>query len=229
MKINQLQILSPEIFKKYSTSDRGRIAIIGNAGVDAYDNKWVHESDCVIRFNNFATRQDITHLQRRKRCDILFTHLDLHSQGVEPTDVVIGIPFPFKPDNIIKNLDKWYPDSNIHMVNPYWNYMMCQELGIESEGWKHPLPSLGTTCLWHLKRMGININFDIYVCGFNWYFDHSTNKMQNYPLNHQPRPKHFNHDYWIESSWIVNNLLPHEGWHFSPSCLAVLNKVKEAM
>lgn len=204
---------------------------MGNAGVTSYDNKWVENADIVIRFNNYATRQGIAHLGNRSRCDVLFTTFDLHSQAVKspPQHVVIGIPYPFHVDHIIEKFDQWYPQATPWMVNPYWNRLMCQELGIQSEGWKHPFPSIGFTALWHMHRLGINNNSDIYICGFNWYYDHDTKLMQGYKLNKQPRPTHFNHDYWIESSWIVKNLLPSSGYSFSPTCIAVLDKVKEAL
>jgi hypothetical protein len=139
------------------------------------------------------------------------------------------VPYPFKIENIIEKFDLWYPNSRPWMVNPYWNYLMCRELNINSEGWKHPFPSIGFTALWHMHRMGINLHSEIYICGFNWYYDAAKNLMQGIRLNKQPRPTHFNHDYWLESTWTVNNLLGAPGYSFSPTCLNVLQKVKEAM
>lgn len=224
MKIDHLNLLSLKALRRSS-----RIAIIGNAGVTLADDRMVAQCDHVIRFNNFATRQGISNLSNPHRCDTLFTTFDLHSVGAKPMNVVIGVPYPFHVERIIQQFDKWYPSSVPYTLNPYWQFQMCQELQVNSEGWKHPFPSVGFTALWHLSKLGININSSVFVCGFNWYYDESSGLMQGYKLNRQPRPTHFNHDYWKESSWIVKNLLGKSGWTFSESCMRVLNKVKEAL
>jgi hypothetical protein len=153
----------------------------------------------------------------------------LHPGPRQPKNVVIGIPYPFHIDRIIRLADVWFPSSSLWMVNPYMNYQLCKEININSDGYKHPLPSLGLTALWHLNRLKVNLKSKIYICGFNWYYDHEKELMQGYKLNHQPRPTHFNHDYWKESTWIVNHLVGKYNWNFSKSCMSILNKVKEAM
>lgn len=221
MKINSLQILNPQAF-----AGAKRIAIVGNAGVNYIEAEQIEQCDHVIRFNNFATRAGIEHMDNKHLCHTLVTHFDLHSIHVSPKNVVIGIPFPFNAERIVRQLDIWYPKSTPYMVNPYMNMQMCEELKINSGGYHHPLPSLGFTTLWHLSKMNINSSF--FVAGFNWYYDEDTNQMQGYRLNHQPRPTHFNHDYWIESSWISKHLFGLPKWKFSKRCERILHKVKDS-
>ncbi len=237
MKLDSLRILTLEPFLKAKN-----IAIVGNGGITAYDAKRIKDADHVIRFNNFASRQGILHPEEKTRCDTLFSTFDLHSTGVRPKNVVIGIPFPFKAAEIQSKPDRWYPMANLWMVNPYWNHQMtadfqfecsswdkATDLNIDPRGWRHPFPSLGFTALHHLVRLGININSEVYVCGFNWYYDSETKKMQGFELNHKPRPKHFNHDYWKEAVKICEEIVGRKNITFSPECHKILDKVHDAM
>ncbi|HEX4128589.1 MAG TPA: hypothetical protein VHZ24_01015, partial [Pirellulales bacterium] len=106
----------------------------------------------VVRFNNWATRSECrehTLPHGTLRCDVLVTHLDLHSATMGKRDVgrprlvVIGIPAPFQIDTIPAKLDRWHADAAVAMVNPYWNRQPCQALSLDSLGHAHPLPTLG--------------------------------------------------------------------------------------
>lgn len=222
MKIDQLKILNSQVF------NRNRIAIVGNGGVNAADNREL-KGRYIIRFNNYATRQGVEHPRERYTCDCLFTTLDLHSVGSKPDHVVIGIPFPFKAEEIIEKVGKWYSNSHLHTVNPYWNLLMCRELGIPSDGFKHPFPSIGFTALWHLHRMGLLASHatDIYICGFNWYFDWRTKLCQGKEFGLTEYPSHWNHNYPNEVKWIVENLLGKININFSFDCRKILEFAKK--
>ncbi len=162
------------------------------------DEREILKATHVVRFNNYATRAGIVKTQDPLRCDILFTTYDLHSQKATPSHVVIGIPFPFKAKSIIYKMDKWYPDSNHWMVNPYMNMVMCEEFGIESEGYAHPIPSIGCTALWHLSKL----KCDIYVGGFNWY--HLKDDIfQGRSLTDKAKRNYLNHDYHQEIRYMA--------------------------
>lgn len=200
------------------------IAIVGNAGIEQQDNALINEADLVIRFNNYATRADIQYTKDRMRCDMLFTTFDLHSDGANPSSVVIGIPYPFKQVDVKRKIQKWYPNSLAYMVNPYLNADLCAEIGLNSDGYKHPLPSIGLTCLWHLKRLidnTVNYNPSIFIAGFKWYADPEKLEIQNRKVN-APKPGHFNHYYKDEMQWVIRNLIHQDKYLFSPSCMKIL-------
>lgn len=215
MKMESLQILNRSLFEK-----KRSICVVGNGGVSPEDEEHIRNSDCVIRFNNYATRQNITLTEDKNKCDVLFTTFDLHSMGVRPKAVVIGIPFPFHAERISNKLEAWYPYSDPYMVNPYLNMEMCKMLNIPSEGYKHPFPSIGFTCLWHIWRM--RITNPIYICGFNWYFDWSTMLCQGKPLGITEFPKNWNHNYHNELRWMTEHLMPKQFITFSDSCKKIL-------
>lgn len=201
-KISHLQILDHSIF------DRKLISIVGNGGISEEDNKIIYQSDCVIRFNNFATRENITKTKDPNTCDILFQTFDLHSVKANPKHVVIGIPFPFHSERIRRLSEKWYQNAQWWMVNPYWNEEMCEELKCNSKGmgYQHPFPSIGFTCLWHLNKMGVFNDVRTHICGFNFYFDWSTKLCQGYEFGLDRYPSHLNHVYPKEVEWIIKNL-----------------------
>lgn len=222
--MNNLQILNSSILCPYqkipAIPKRLKIAVIGNAGISYNDQGRIQESDVVIRFNNYATRQHIEKTSDPFRCDVLFSTFDLHSVGSKPKDVVIGIPFPFKAQEIASKPDRWYPKSRHWMVNPYESMKMCEELECNSLGYQHPFPSIGFTALWHMR----NWAHDFYICGFNWYFDWSTKKMQGHDLKNKKYPKHWNHNYPKESEWMATKL--GNNFIFSDDCQKILNYVK---
>lgn len=225
--MNNLQLFNTNILRPYSRGPRESInvAVVGNSGVSPEDNDFIDGADCVVRFNNYATRDKITHTDDRKKCDILFSTFDLHSAGTAPKDVVIGIPFPFKAKEIALKPARWYPKSRHWMVNPYDNMQMCMELNIDSMGYHHPIPSIGFTALWHMR----NWKVDFYIAGFSWYYDPTTHKFQNWDLKNKEYPKTWNHNYPREIEWIIKNLMPKNNVMFSPSCTKVLNIAKHLL
>lgn len=213
-----LKLLHPEIL-----CHQTKVAIIGNAGTTPQDEKEISKADIVVRFNNYATRGGITHPADRLRCDILFTTTDLHSSGANPKEVVIGIPSPFKQEQVIRNLDMWYPRARYWMVNPYLNYELCKELELNSNGAQHPLPSVGFTALWHMQDW----NACFYIGGFNWYVDLIKDTVQNKPIDLKILPSNFNHFYIKELNWIIRNLKRKKNILFSDSCMKILDHVEK--
>lgn len=216
--MNRLEMLSERILDPYSTEKRRLVAVIGNGGVSPSDQSVIDVADCVVRFNNYATREKIEKTQDPYKCDILFSTLDLHSQGCKPKDVVIGIPYPFKAKEISQKMPRWYGKSNHWMVNPYLNMQCCMDLGFDSVGYAHPLPSIGFTALWHMH----NWTAQFYIAGFNWYFD-GHSKFQNWDLKNKDYPKCWGHNYPKEIEWILTNLFKKNNIMFSPECLRILD------
>jgi len=213
--MKNLKVLNKSLLNPYN----GRIAIVGNAGVNDEEDNIIKSSSCVIRFNNYGTRESVSKTSNKLLCDILFSTFDLHSEGAKPKDVVIGIPFPFKHESISNKAPRWYPNSTIWTVNPYLNADMCKELKIKSNGSHHPLPSIGFTALWHMKDW----NKDFYVCGFEWYFD-GVSKFQNWDLKNTNYPTIWNHSYPLEIKWILENLYKKKNnFIFSSRCKNILN------
>lgn len=226
--MKNLKILDESIIKPYQNQHRMRpvVAIVGNAGVSPLDNELIQDSDCVIRFNNYATRAGIQHTEVVNQCDILFTTFDLHSHTAKPKDVVIGIPFPFKPKEIIIKAERWYQKSQLWMVNPYTNLQMLLDLKVkDSLGFKHPFPSIGTTALWHLKDW----DADFYVMGFGWYYDPNTRRFQNWDLRNKNYPTTWNHNYPVEVEWALRTLMPKDNFIFSVDCTNILNEAKRQL
>lgn len=218
-RINALQLFNVRALLGAKT-----IAVVGNAGINYEDNQYINQADVVVRFNNYATRKDIQYTNDRFRCDVLFSTFDLHSAESDPRVVVIGIPYPFNLQHIPRKLNKWYPKSVPYMVNPYLNAQICAELGLESDGYKHPLPSIGFTALWNIHNVlktVINYNPVIYVAGFRWYSDPSKLTIQDRHV-HLPKASHFNHHYREEMQWIIRHLLHDTHYFFSKECRSIL-------
>lgn len=199
--------------------------MIGNAGVSAIDEYYIEKADCVVRFNNYATRAGITHTSDKERCDILFSTFDLHSSTARPKDVVIGIPYPFKAREIYPKPKRWYPASRYWMVNPYENMRMCNDMHIDSLGHTHPLPSLGFTALWHMHTW----ETDFYVTGFEWYYNRETKLFQNWNLKNKKYPTTWNHNYPKELEWTLENLCPRKNFVFSERCRELLQIARKQL
>jgi len=221
--MKNLRLLNSEILANYPK--HSSFAIIGNAGITPSEQKIIDGCDGVIRFNNYATREGIDKPRDPYRCDILFSTFDLHSAGSTPSDVVIGIPFPFKAEEICSKPSKWYPGARHWMVDPYKNMKMCKEMQIDSLGASHPLPSIGFTALYHLHNWPIHF----YVCGFNWYFNKETGRLQGKEISDMNFPKNWNHCYMKECLWIIKNLMSKNNIIFSPDCLWILNYIKKKL
>lgn len=210
--MKNLQLLSSKLLLPYLELGRTPlIAVVGNAGVSKEDSKRIDKADIVVRFNNYATRTNITHTTDKFKCDVLFSTFDLHSQGSQPKDVVIGIPFPFKAKEISAKPNRWYPNARPWMVNPYENMRMCEELNIDSLGASHPLPSVGFTALWHMKDWHANF----FICGYEWYYSDDTGLFQGWGLKNKDYPKSWNHNYPKEVDWVYKNMYEKININFS--------------
>jgi len=223
--IQRLNILSARTFKQAST-----IAIVGNGGLNDEDNELINASECVVRFNNYASREGIKYTKDRYRCNVLFTTFDLHSEGAEPDSVVIGIPFPFSCEHIERKMTKWYWKSQPYCLNPYVNLHLMKDLGLQDmgHGGGHPCPSIGFTAVWHLYhliRHMKNWNPVVYIAGFNWYSNKEKLEIQGRHI-HQPRAWHYNHHYREEMKWMIDHLLNHPSFCFSEECLSILQAFK---
>lgn len=217
--LDRLSILNTRAFRQATT-----IAVVGNGGISEEDNEIIEASDCVVRFNNYATRKDIEYTKDKFRCDVLFSTFDLHSNGADPGSVVIGIPFPFHQKEVARKIQKWYPRSAPYCLNPYINAELCGEIGLDSEGHKHPIPSIGFTAVWHIHRLMAfmrNWNPNIHVAGFNWYSDKDKLTIQNRRIT-LPKAGHFNHHYREEMAWMINNIMLNDQWSFSGECFDIL-------
>jgi len=226
-----LQILNKNIWSKYVKDGELSIAVIGNAGVSEQDNNSIQKCNCHVRFNNYATRADIQDKLTADplRCDVLFSTFDLHSKGAAPKDAIITIPFPFKQKRIARLAQKWYPRSQKWMVNPYLLAEYCEELGLDSEGWRHPCPSVGMTCLMNLRDHldQLKIKSRVFVAGFEWYYNKKKNSFQNWDLRRTDHPKTWNHNYPKEVEWVYDNLVNHAGFTFSGRAARILNYAKK--
>ena len=218
--MNNLQILDSSILLKYT--NQSSIALVGNSGVSDIEQSIINGCGIIARFNNYATRKNIDKTKDPYQCDILFSTFDLHSVDSQPKDVVIGIPFPFKAEEILEKPMRWYPRSRHWMINPYQNMKMCLDMNIDSLGASHPLPSLGFTALWHMRNWPIKIH----VCGFNWYCNPNEKTIQGVSI-YDTKPKDsWNHNYKKEAIWIIKNLMHKDNIIFSPDCLRILNFIK---
>ncbi len=231
MSVDELLIWNAQAMADHFPRAR-TVAIVGNGAVDAESTSHIEQADVVVRFNNWATRSfcvehNLPH--STGRCDLLVTHCDLHSgnQGKggigRPSLVVIGIPAPFHIDVLPARIDKWYPDCRVAIVNPYWNRQLCQSLALKSEGWQHPLPTLGMTALYHLGRM--ELGYEYYVCGFDWHFDPERDTIQEHAVDAQKLPGHYNHWYVKEAVWIARSLWQRPKWSFSSRAARTLRRL----
>lgn len=222
--MKNLRILHQSVLDRYSVEKSRMIAIVGNAGIGPDDEEMINAADCVVRFNNYATRENVVKTLDPFKCDILFSTFDLHSNGCKPNDVVIGIPYPFKAKEINLKPQRWYPNANHWMVNPYLNMEMCAEMSINSLGHAHPLPSIGFTALWHMR----NWPGQFYVCGFNWY-NTGHGQFQNHDIRNTNYPSNWNHNYNKEVRWILANLASKNNFIFSSECARILMTAKQVL
>jgi len=217
--VDDLGIFSLRDFNSLSNlfaSGAIKVAIVGNGGINHKDKEKIEQANIVVRFNNFANRNNEG--PNSSRCDVLFTTFDLFC-NCNPRVVVAGIPFPFKPERIYQKFKEHYSDCVSRMVNPYLCMEMCRELEIPSLGFQHPFPSIGFTALWHIHRQlkfKLPGSFKFYVCGFEWYFDKETNLFQKFHLSNTNYPTHWNHNYPKELRWILLNLKDNPNFIFGP-------------
>ena len=201
--------------------DGKNVAVVGNGPITQECKAMIDSADLVVRFNNWNCRSEYSSRISGKRCDLLFTHGDLReagrSKGFEPpTTVVIAIPAPFKIDRLQTCIQTWWPDSQVVMVNPYFISDACRALQLESDGWSHPMPTVGFSFLYHLWRFPTNPDGSIYVTGFDWHIDQINGTAGRVCVKSNTMPSHFNHSYLRESKWCARNLIPNPRWSFSP-------------
>lgn len=222
--MKNLKILSEGILDKYKQTKNHipTLAVVGNGGISPEDEERINDCDVIVAFNNYLTRENIRKRKHAAKCDILFSTLDLHSVGSDPRDVAICIPAPFHIKEIPKKMNQWYPKANHWMVNPYENAVFCEELGLNSLGYAHPLPSAGLTALYYLSKMPCKM----FICGFQWYYSEETGLFQKHHLGNKNYPGHWNHSYPQELGWIIDNLYGRSGIQFSESCCRLLDIAK---
>ena len=214
MKISQLRMLSSRIFTDLELGS-GTVAIVGNGVVEEDSTPIILGSKVVVRFNDYNRRRTYRS-ESTKRCDVLCTHYDAHPFAGEngfdiPKSVVIIIPAPFKTDRISEYSDRWYADQDLYMVNPYLNRMLCVELGLNSDGCRHPLPTAGMTALYHLSNLGGKF----YIAGFDWHVDFDNETIDRRPIELEKRQHNWNHFYASEARWVHKNLFGRDNIYFS--------------
>ncbi len=212
-RISDLNILNLETIPKMLGTAKS-IAIIGSGLVEGDSLKSIKSADKVIRFNDFNRRSNFNAEMTTHRCDILFTHFDIWPITKENfadsiRDVVISIPFPFNYERIINRVEDTCLNKRIYTVNPYLQGQLCKTLGYNSDGYKHPSPTVGMTCLYHLLEIFNRIKNapNLYITGFDWHVDFQSNKIDGRPINIEKMPGHWNHYYALEGDWASKNLL----------------------
>lgn len=219
--LDNLKILQLNDFLNISRIENAQydIAIVGNTKLSDEDRENIDRSNCIVRFNNYATREELVGYGTSDRfaASVLFTTFDLHSHSCDPRIVVAGIPWPFKQESIYQKFPKWYPNAEARMVNPWLQAKMCKQLNIKSEGFKHPFPSIGFTCLWHLYQQlqdrSTLFRPRIYVCGFEWYYKDGL--FQGYHMKQINQPSHVNHYYPNELRWCLDKEVQ-QSFEFGP-------------
>ncbi len=178
------------------------VVVVGNGPVGPESTERINEADVVVRFNNFDNRNGIDQTHRTKRCDVLVTNLDCMPAkgGAIPALVLHAIPAPFQLERNPKLAEQWYPQSRHAMVNPFLQKQLCTELGMVSDGYRHPLPTVGFTWLWHAHAIGFWS--DIYICGFTWRYDPTMNLFDGMPPTWDKPLGTMSHHYLSEARWV---------------------------
>ena len=158
--------------------------------------------------------------------------LELSPGKVEaPGVVVAAIPSPFKQDRVIAQFDAWYPYARPVMVNPYLNRMICKDIGLDSPGHRHPLPTVGFTLLWNLYHIKRRMRWavPVFVTGFTWHYDAAADTIQGVDIETDAKLPHtWNHFYPLEALWVAKHLYGRPGWEFSETASPVLERLKDA-
>ncbi len=216
--LDRLSLFSRSVFEEIF-GDPWSIAVVGNGPVEPEMLNIINSAEVVVRFNNWNTRTQClttTLPNSGRRGDLVFSHLDCQPSLVLPWDrpklMVMAIPAPFQIDRNPFYLEERYQKIPVSMVNPYLNRLLCLELGFDSGGWSHPLPTVGMTFLYHFWRF--NTNAVVHVCGFDWHFDVHRGTYDGVSVD-SPRANPNNHSYLREARWVQKNLLNHPRWIFS--------------
>ncbi len=212
------------------SGDGKSIAVVGNGPLCRGDADRIAAADVVVRFNNWNRRADFSPETAGRRGEVLFTHGDLREAGpadgfAAPETVVLAIPAPFKIDRMRLLAETWWPESRLAMANPYLLREACIELGLDSEGWAHPMPTAGFSLLYHLwcfregQRGG---GGSVHVTGFDWHVDREEGTCERVRVGSDEVPGHYNHSYLREAMWCAAHLLDRPGWEFSESAREAL-------
>jgi hypothetical protein len=213
------------IFNRELLADRfgevSEVAVVGNGPVSPEDRMHVDSAGVVIRFNNWGSRRELREANSivGGRCDVMFGNFDVHTTnqgkgGVGmPSMAVLAIPTPHRLADADRMMARWYGGSTFAMVNPFWCRDLCKVLGLESDGWKHPLPTVGLTALYHLYRMQMEDDVDFFVCGFSWHVDPENGTVQDVKPPHE-KVGIWNHYYLREARWVQDHLWDREEWFF---------------
>ncbi len=217
------------------------IGLVGNGPVDRSDAAALDECDVIVRFNNWGSRsgeiKDKWLPIIGGRCDIALGNFDCHSTNIgrdgitAPKQAVLGIPYPHRWKDADTFYDRFYPEARPCMINPFWNRDLCAELGYENEGWKHPLPTVGLTAMYHLNRMvqAGQLQAHFFVCGFTWHYNAEKDTIQDVPITTGRLPGHFNHFYHKEAWWVSNRLYGNGSrWTFGAISCRPLNRLNNA-
>lgn len=223
--IDNYEILNRRVFENtFSIYRRRSIVFVGNGPTEEADKEIVERADTVVRFNNWGSRSGIMHNVSR-RCDMVFLNGDCHTTNINKDDVgdplmaVMAISYPHHAQDGDRLLTRFYKNSVLAQINPFWLRDLCRMLGYKSDGTKHPLPTVGLTGMYMLSKLAPEARF--HVCGFSWHYDAETGKVQG----HDPDilPSHFNHWYMRELVFVAHTF-PH--WAFGRIPQQAINFVK---
>lgn len=212
--IESLEILGRKHFGAGALS----LAVVGNGPVPPEDWAHIHRAGFVIRFNDWNRRKNF--VDDGGACNMLFTQLDANhdpAKLAKPPEVVgIAIPAPFKIDRIIEMTDLWHRDSAITMFNPYLMRLICRDvLRLESEGHRHPIPTVGFQMLYLLSLFPMAVGVDdVFVTGFSWHLDKEAGTLGRVKIADDHFPAGFNHSYLREGKWVAANLLENPVFRF---------------
>lgn len=212
-KVFSLKLLGMDTFDHQKT-----IAVVGNGPLSPGDRERIESADVVIRFNDWNRRRDFDEARAGTRCDFLFTQFDANPSGPAPETVCVAIPAPFHIDRIIEKSEEWYRESSLLAFNPYVMRIMCRDvLRLDSEGCKHPIPTVGFQMLYwlHLWSRDYNMGAEIFVTGFTWHVDIETATAAKIHLLTDTVPRGYNHTYLREVKWLAGNIVENRRFQFS--------------
>lgn len=228
----ELDIFNKRLLEEVFGTSIGCIAVVGNGPVDPVDKSIIEGADVVMRFNNWGSRTDgwcQDNLEKvGGRCDIMLGNFDIHTTNIGQRDITapkiatLAIPTPHNIDRA-SHFERFYPDARASMVNPFWVYQCCQELGLASVGHEHPMPTVGMTGLYHLHHMKLDTVF--FVTGFSWHYDRKEDTVQGIDIGAENLPTYWNHFYIKELVWVSRNLLDDPRWSFGPQAEEALQRV----
>ena len=220
-----IDVLTADWFRNVFPS-ASSMAIVGNGPVDVSDTKIIDGSDVVVRFNDFDRRPGLCQEHRTPRCDLLVTHFDcIPSPAQLPKGILHAIPPPFQLERNRKICASRYPHQRHAMVNPFEQQRLCRELGLDSDGYKHPLPTVGFTWLWHFHQLSIPMS--IFLCGFTWHYDAASFTYDKFKALADKLPPRLNHYYLKEAVWVQRNWLGGSNISFSSAAYDALSPLSK--